>query len=1350
MTLDLMRLERLPGADDGNFEELTRAIVSRRYGALGTLRERRNQPGVEFYLRVEHAGELGEPGRVWGWSCKWFILGRDNELTSGQRDQITDSVDKAIKYIDGLTDYVLCLPQRPAKKDEEWIDGLGPARGISTKLWAANNFDAQLAGFDELRSTFFGELVLIPDVLAAAHECSVAPVKARWLRPLHTSNHVERQLERALLRPAAFDAADEHIDAIAARAGALRDALTDIDDDATRASAKDIADDLDLFVAGLRAIVAAGRNRRPMEVRDRVADQQPPATSPRKLRALVFALRKRRLPVALDVSGLGAEIRDVVGWLEEVRADLLAPLIAIVGAAGMGKTYLAAQLTAPTGRPTAGVFIQGNHLRFGRSLDDLARRIPRLKVERFEDLLEALNSAGARAGSRIPLVIDGLNEAERPLEWRPLLDELMPALGDFPNVLMIVTLREPLAARVVPDTAAAMDLEWREPEVIDIVNTYFDHYLITPGGAWLPSEMFGNPLFVRMYCEAANPGRENPVGVEALPTSLVGVFERYRDVVVDRLAEDPARVQVPADQIKRRLGAFALEIWTRGVRRLPSDDARAILDAGPTSWDESLFRRLVEEGVLLREEVDGSDDTEAGILFDRFGGYLIADAVLVRMTHTEVKERLAEASLWNTLLGVDGHPLGEDIAVGLTGLVPRRFVRHHLWRFAPDEYRSWALAQELDAESEFLDDGTVDELATLIATGAWKAPGPSRHGRRHPFDRLWEVRSSPAHRLNAVFLDRVLRLLSLPERDRQWTEWVRHNASGLIVGNLKELIEYWTGDPNRVEIDDLDALAIAWLLTSTNAQVRDLATKALQRYGRPESNRLFDLATRMLDVDDPYVVERVISAAFGAAGAHQMPDPGGTFERALAGWLVELRDRFLEEGSTSTSHELLRDYLRATFEFAGTLHPGAVPDGVDPAALTFAVVPPAPVMADDDANAEECKISFGMDFENYVIGSAIEGRRNYDFTHAAFRRARGEVMARVWDLGWRAALLGEVDRGIADDAARRFGGDRAMVERYGKKYGWIAYYELIGRLVDTGQNRDRWVVGGGRNVSPDIDPSFPDEPPAAPVQLPEWAPASSTDDEVWLRNGGVSVPAEFWSPEEIYGVTGGWLLTEGFLRHRRDGRTVFGFFRTLLLEPADAAPALEMINGREYLGNQFFPDLPTVGGVFAGEVPWSPRFARRFDDDDDDPYSRPALRHYWNDEGIALGQVAVALSTGDGGSPTILEQSYDVPSFEFAARFNLRQLPGTLDLVSLDGVRASATFGTEEPWNGHLLFLRRDLVVKFAGDRQIVHVAWGEREVTVDWNSVPPWVDEARRAYEHVWRNVRVIGEQQDAIQGDA
>jgi hypothetical protein len=1331
--VELTDLAKLPGAPDKNFEALTRAVVSRRYGRLGTIRERRNQPGVEFYLRVEHAGELGKPGRVWGWSCKWFILTSKNEFTSAQRKLIEESVDLAAKHVSGLTDYVLCLPQRPAKKDEEWIDSLGPARGFSAKLWTTENFDAELAGHDELRSTFFGELALTPDALARAHERSVAPVSARWAPLLHTLNHVEQRIDLALLRPASFDALTGHADAIAARAGTLRGALAGIDG-AARATAEEVADDLDQFVAGLREIVGAARGLRPAAARQFAVCQQPPATSLRKLRALTLELRKRRLPAALHVSGLAADIHDAVWWLQDFQAGDRAPMIAVIAAAGQGKTHLAAQLTAPAGRPTAGVFIQGGHLRAGGTLDDLARRVPGLKTGRFEDLLDALNSAGARAGARIPLVIDGLNEAEKPSEWRALLDELVPALGGYPNVLLIVTLREALAEHAVPEAAATVQLEWRQSEVTALIDAYFEHYMISPGDAWLPTGMFSNPLFLRMYCDAANPLREGPVGAEALPASMVGVFELYRDAVTKRLAGDPARVHVPADQIRRRLSALGWEMWTRGARRLPSDDARAILDAGEANWDESLFRRLVEEGVLFRDESDAGDDTETGVLFDRFAGYLIADALLVRLSYAEAGERLAEAALWGSLLGEDRNPLGEDVAFSLIGLLPRRLTGYHLWHVAPAEHRPWALAQELFSESRFLDDSTVDELAALVASWSRPDPGPGRHGRLHPLDRLWEIRGTTAHRLNAGFLDRVLRLQPLPERDRRWTEWTRRRADAVILADLKRSVGQWSETLARGEADDLAALAIAWLLTSTSRELRDLAAKALQRYGRPEPGRLFILAARMLDADDPYVVERVVGAAFGAASARQMPDPGGAFEHALAGWLTELRGRFLHEGTTPTSHELLRGYVRATFELAGALHPGAVPHGVDPAALVFAAVPAPPAMADDDPDAKECGSTFGMDFENYVIGSAVEGRRNYDYDHPGFRQARSEVLARVWDLGWRARLLGETDREIADSVGR-FGRSRERVERYGKKYGWIAYYELAGRLADGGKKPDLWV-GGGRTVSTDIDPTFPQEPPPAPLPLPAWATGGAADEE-WLRGGTVCVPAELWAPEEIYGVAGGWLLVEGFLEHRRGDRQVFGFFRTLLLEPADVDPALKLIKDQQYPGNDFFPGLPEVRDVFAGEMPWSSRFKVRFDDDDPGAYARRALRGRWDDEGIGLGQLAVGLPVGDGEA-TSLERSYDVPSYEFAARSGLRQMPGTLDLVSLDGVRASAVFRADRPWSGHLLFLRRDLVIGFAGDRRIVQVAWGERDVAAESYTIPDWARPIYQEYANIWRDVRL------------
>ncbi|MFM9582504.1 NACHT domain-containing protein [Streptomyces caniscabiei] len=1328
MTLDLTDLERLPGAPDQSFEALTRAIVSRRHGALGRMRERRNQPGVEFYFRVDHAGALGNPGRVWGWSCKWFALNNKNELTARQRELIEESLKLAVKHVDGLTDFVLCLPQRPAKKDEDWVDGLSQDT-VKVKLWCAENYEAQLAGLDELRATFFGELALTPAVLERSHERSVAPVRLRWMPRLHTSTHAEHHIDRALLRPRAFDWLQQRTDDIAARTDALHAALDGLDPD-SRDDAAVAADDLNRFVEDLRAIIDAGRSLRPGEVLARLADQQPPTTSPRALKRLVGKLRRHERPEALLLTGLGAEVRDIVQWLSTTRADVEAPLLAVIAAAGQGKTHLSAQMTAPTGRPTAGVFVQGGSLHAGSTLDDLARRIPGIRADRFDELLEALNSSGMRAGCRIPLVIDGLNEAERPLEWRRLLAELAPVLGDYPYVMVIVTLRDAHADQLIPQNAARLDLEWQQAEVSKIVTVYFREYKINPSDAWLPTEAFRSPLFVRMYCEAANPTRQTPVGAEALPQSLVGVFELYRDGVAERLALDPARTHVPAEQIKRRLAVLASHMWTQKLRRLPSDKAREILDAGQPNWDESLFRRLVEEGVLIRQETEGFDDTECAFAFDRLAGYLIADSLLVRMTYSDVHEQLAEPELWQSLLGEQAHSLGEDVTVGLIGLLPRRFTKRHLWRAAPAEHREFVLACELATESDFLDDETVNALEALIGT-RW-AGG---RGHRHVFDRLWEVRRSAQHCLNAEFLDRVLRRFPLAQRDPYWTEWVRDQATGVLTTTLERAVSRWEARAGRAESDDLDALAISWLLASTDTVLRDLATKALQRYGRPEPKRLFDLAARMLDVDDLYIVERLVGAAFGAASTHQMPDPQGPFEQALRDWLAQLRDRFLDGGARPISHEQLRGYVRATFEFAGALHPAAVPDGVDARALRFGAVGPAHAMADDEPYAAECDRTMGMDFENYVIGAAINDRGNYDYTHPDFRQARAEVRARVWELGWRSEEFGSLDEGIAMSAERRYSSSR-KVERYGKKYSWIAYHEMVGRLVDAG--RAPAPFGDPERLMPDIDPGFPDKPPAAPVPLPPWASAESRDHQAWVTSGSVEVPDHLWSPAEIHGVDDGWLLAEGYLAHEHDGRTVFGFFRTLLLAPEDAERARQFATEQAYPGNDFFPSLPRARGVLATEMPWSFRFDPTFTPESA-ASAQPEVRRHWQDpEGISFDQVAVEFSS-DSESESALGGSYDVPSFEFAARFGLRQLPGTLDLVGLDGRRASAAFSVDKPWRGNLLFLRRDLVESFAAGRRIMQVAWGEREVAVNWHAPPPWVREAQRAYTNVWRHVRLL-----------
>ncbi|EJU15112.1 AAA ATPase [Sphingomonas sp. LH128] len=78
--------------------------------------------------------------------------------------------------------------------------------------------------------------------------------------------------------------------------------------------------------------------------------------------------------------------------------------------------------------------------------------------------------------------------------------------------------------------------------------------------------------------------------------------------------------------------------------------------------------------------------------------------------------------------------------------------------------------------------------------------------------------------------------------------------------------------------------------------------------------------------------------------------------------------------------------------------------------------------------------------------------------------ARRWVIKRAHDLGWSEALHGDFDRSVRSERGSH------RIERIGKKYQWLALYELVGRLLDNveplpGQAYDRLHL---RNIDPSL------------------------------------------------------------------------------------------------------------------------------------------------------------------------------------------------------------------------------------------------------------------------------------------
>jgi hypothetical protein len=553
------------------------------------------------------------------------------------------------------------------------------------------------------------------------------------------------------------------------------------------------------------------------------------------------------------------------------------------------------------------------------------------------------------------LVIDGLNEAEDPARFKVLLSSLKVAAEDFPNVLVVLTLRESAYDYAMPDDApASMELVGFGEELDEAITRYFGHYKINRGDVRLPLRLFRQPLLLWIFCEVAHPvpaPDRKTVPLSALPATPIALYERFRDESVRRIATE--LLSCAEQDIAGGLDRVALQLWKHGVRELPFPEVRDIVDRDP-DWNKSIARALEDEGVLMREPAPSYPEQPSGILFDAFAGFLIADALVREIGLGDIDTWLADA---NNLKMLDptpgeGHPLAADILTALAGVLPLRAHRQ-LWPFLEGPRREQALIDAADLESGRIELATVDALADVLQTGSPRAFGQIML-------RLADVRSDSSHRLNADFVDRVLRELDVAERDLRWSEWIRaandpgwRRRSGAMLRDVDSAEHLWREEHSRNDADRLRAVWTSWLLTSTDRRLRDNATKALQRYGRGDPAALFSMTISGLGVNDPYVGERLLAASYGVVMANQRPvDPG--FEKAFREYLGHLGAAMVGENATRpTSHWLSRAYARGSWEMALALYPEIAMQLASDSAGPFQPTQAAPGLSESSKRGEE-------------------------------------------------------------------------------------------------------------------------------------------------------------------------------------------------------------------------------------------------------------------------------------------------------------------------------------------------------------------------------------------------------------
>jgi hypothetical protein len=333
---------------------------------------------------------------------------------------------------------------------------------------------------------------------------------------------------------------------------------------------------------------------------------------------------------------------------------------------------------------------------------------------------------------------------------------------------------------------------------------------------------------------------------------------------------------------------------------------------------------------------------------------------------------------------------------------------------------------------------------------------------------------------------------------------------------------------------------------------------------------------------------------------------------------------------------------------------------------------------------------------------------------------RRQIEFRIANLGYSSKLFGAIDKMIASDGWYSESRGKSKIDRYGKKYSWIAFFEMYAIRSDRGEISE-WH-NAARPAEVDIDPSFPEPPRTFQPLLPDVFNNAPLNPRTWLSKGPTPKYKSLLRPKVIDGQLGPWVLLQGFIEQSApaDIRRVFSFLRGIVVKRKFSRQFLNAFNGIDYPGNSRIPEPLHDYYTYAGEIPWSEHFAT-------------ALR---NPKGNAIRDERAAFERHDGkkwlpGIPVEIPayefrwESYHsdlnkvsgilVPAPALCEQLGLSNRQGEWDYYDSSGRLATIYREFKEAKDTSpscLLFLRSDLMDAYLPDNcDLVWLVWGERSV---------------------------------------
>ena len=1092
-------------------------------------------------------------------------------------------------------------------------------------------------------------------------------------------------------------------------------------------------------------------------------------------------------------------LRDEKEYIQSAAFKVLAdPQLLVRGEWGTGKTHLLCDVTqARIGLGQATVLVLAKNFQGNVAAEICARiDVGRGVVEVFDRLEELAKETG----ERVVIIVDGVNEGRRR-EWREGVTTIQELIADRPGIGLIVTCRTPFESIAIEQRGLEkfhmVTHVGFDDQEFDAQAAFFQYYKLPLPEVPLLDREFSRPLTLKLICQSLQnlTGKKLAQGFAGIASGQKGmtyVLESFVNRVGVSIEREyglrpkgcwellKGRNQI-AEIADSRLAGFAPCMAANLRSYVRPTEADRIVAANYPALRPMQRRQLIEvlrtNGLIEEDAVwySSKSGLKSRVVFrlpyQRFSDHLIARHLLKTYLNISSPATIKRSFMLKSPLGrifrMSSRYHREYAEPGWAQALITEFPER-VGKRLPRKQRElfYVLpkhAQDLRAyfdpfiEGVFWRDPASFTEGTRGIINQYLNAGP--HVWERMIDALAAVSTKPKHPYHARRLYDFLARHPMPDRDLKWSEYLRRRYASPTIHRLLA----WARNLDAASMTQRSAtelvVLLSLVLTTVVRSDRDLATKALVVIGEKHPEVLFPHVVTSLGFNDTYLAERMLAAAYGTTLSLVDSEVAQTFRPLLGGLANTLYQQMFGPGACyATHHTLMRDYALGIIEIAQRANCVALPRTASRSLAPPFPNTPSTFSSDgtpDPAVKEAIGYAIQMDFGNYTMGRLIPKRANYDDKNPDYVQVRAKIERRMFDLGYRAERFTHADTEIANSSwnAR----DQEKVDRYGKKYSWIAYFEMWGEREATRKLPD-WHLGE-RTPDCGVDPTFPKRPPDWAAPIPDLFGAPSVDTAAWV-NGGFTPN---WEPllvvPEINGYCGEWVLVEGFVRgvDESHDRELFAFLRGVFIARQHLRSLEENFLTIEYPGNDEIPAGGAEYYLYAGEAGRRQNYARHLYQRNGryrrqiatafDQYIPVHPKKNASSAGVKIG------STDDRGKETevsiieLLGQppemrfvpgiQVELPSIHFAWEsyhsshnnflgFNLPapSLIQRLGLVSrnrevdfYDSMGNPGTLYRESgsEWNGNhhsLLYVRADLLRRYLTDTRqtLVWCNWGERD----------------------------------------